>query len=60
MCRWREDGALSYLHQYAAEAAWKEDSRRFPNGEGFTRTIGLTMASPVSRVWKGYWQRYDA
>ncbi len=42
-----------YLYQYAAEAARKEDNRRLPNGEAFTRTIGLTMASPVSRTWKG-------
>ena len=47
-----------YLHQYAAEAAWKEDNRRLPNGEAFTHTVGLTMASPVSRTWKGYWQRH--
>lgn len=39
------------------EAAWKEDNRRSPNNEAFTRTIALTMASPVSRTWKGYWQR---
>ena len=26
-----------YLYQYAAEAAWKEDNRRLPNGEAFRR-----------------------
>lgn len=45
-----------YLHQYAAEAAWKEDNRRLPNGEAFTQTVRLAMASPVSRTWKVYWQ----
>ncbi|WP_018044073.1 IS1595 family transposase [Methylobacterium sp. 88A] len=48
-----------YLHQYAAEAAWKEDNRRLPNGMAFAQTIRLTMASPVSRAWKGYWQRHE-
>jgi hypothetical protein len=36
-----------YLHQYAAGAAWKEDHRRLLNGDAFTRTISLRMASPV-------------
>ncbi|TXM70944.1 IS1595 family transposase [Methylobacterium sp. WL69] len=48
-----------YLHQYAAEAAWKEDNRRLPNGMAFAQTIRLTMVSPVSRSWKGYWQRHE-
>jgi transposase-like protein len=46
-----------YLHQYAHEAAWKEDHRRLANGALAARTLGLAMASPVSRVWAGYWQR---
>ena len=46
-----------YLSQYAAEAAWKEDNRRLPNGEAFSRTVRLAMGSPVSRTWKGYWGR---
>lgn len=46
-----------YLHQYACEAAWKEDNRRLPNGAAFNRTVRLAMASPVSRTWKGYWER---
>ncbi len=46
-----------YLYQYAAEAAWKEDNRRLPNGHAFARTVSLAMASPVSRTWKGYWER---
>ena len=46
-----------YLHQYANEAAWKENNRRVDNGGAFTLTLGCAMASPVSRAWKGYWQR---
>ncbi len=46
-----------YLYQFANEAAWKEDHRRLSNGELSYRKLGLAMAHPVSRVWKGYWQR---
>ncbi|WP_046862111.1 IS1595 family transposase [Microvirga massiliensis] len=46
-----------YLYQYANEAAWKEDHRRLPNGSAFTRTLVLALASPISRTFKGYWQR---
>ena len=48
-----------YLHQYAAEAAWKDDNRRQPNGAAYASVIRLAMASGVSRAWKGYWQRHD-
>lgn len=27
------------------------------NGAMTNKIIGLAMASPVSRTWKGYWQR---
>lgn len=46
-----------YLHQYAGEAAWKEDHRREDNGRLAGRVLGLAMAHPVSRNWAGYWQR---
>ena len=46
-----------YLHQYAAHAAWLEDHRRVDNGAIAHRMVGLSMAHPVSRNWKGYWQR---
>lgn len=46
-----------YLHQYANEAAWKEDHRRMDNGALARRTLGLSLGSPVSRQWAGYWQR---
>lgn len=46
-----------YLAQYAHEAAWKEDHRRLSNGAQFSKAVLLALASPVSRAWKGYWQR---
>jgi len=46
-----------YLVAYAGEMAWREDHRRVTNGEQFHRVIAASMAHPVSRVWKGYWQR---
>ena len=48
-----------YLYQYAAEAAWKENNRRLPNGDAFRRTARLALTSPVSRQWKGYWERNE-
>lgn len=49
-----------YLHQYANEAAWKEDHRQTCNGGLAHRALGLALAHPVSREWKGYWQRAAA
>ncbi len=46
-----------YLAQYANHAAWLEDHRRLSNGELAGRLAGLAMKHPVSRDWKGYWQR---
>jgi len=46
-----------YLYQYAGHAAWMEDHRREDNGALCHRAIQLALAHPVSRVWKGYWQR---
>jgi len=47
----------AYLHQYAAHAAWLEDHRRESNGALAGRIIRNAMTAPVSRQWKGYWQR---
>ncbi|MCK5746647.1 MAG: IS1595 family transposase, partial [Oricola sp.] len=49
--------SAQYLHQYAAHAAWLEDHRREPNGALAGRIVRNTMTAPVSREWKGYWQR---
>ncbi len=46
-----------YLHQYANHAAWMEDHRRESNGELTARAIKLALDHPVSREWKGYWNR---
>jgi ISXO2 transposase-like protein len=46
-----------YLHQYAGEAAWKEDHRRLDNGALTIRALRLSLAYPKSRNWCGYWQR---
>ncbi len=46
-----------YLHSYAAEMVWREDNRRISNGEQFGMVVASTLAHPVSRQWKGYWQR---
>ncbi len=46
-----------YLHAYAAHAAWMEDHRRLDNGALANRALGLALAHPISRQWKGYWQR---
>jgi len=48
-----------YLHQYAAEASWREDNRRVANGEQAGLVGIAAMRSRVSRQWKGYWQRAD-
>ena len=46
-----------YLYQYANHAAWMEDHRRLDNGALTYRALGAALTHPVSRVWKGYWQR---
>lgn len=46
-----------HLHAYAAHAAWMEDHRREPNGTLATKALALSLAHPVSRTWKGQWQR---
>ena len=46
-----------YLASYAAEMDWREDNRRVSNGAQFGMMVAASMAHPVSRMWKGYWQR---
>lgn len=46
-----------YLSAYATEMAWREDVRRTSNGGQFVQVVTATMNAPVSRQWKGYWQR---
>lgn len=49
-----------YLEAYAAHAAWLEDHRSESNGTLTDRLIEGALAAPVSRAWKGYWQRRAA
>jgi transposase-like protein len=46
-----------YLGAYAREMAWREDTRRRPNGALHGLATAAALAHPVSRVWAGYWQR---
>jgi transposase-like protein len=49
--------AGKYLAAYASEMAWREDNRRVSNGGQFAQVVSAAMDAPVSRQWKGYWQR---
>jgi len=49
-----------YLASYAAEMDWREDRRRISNGEQFAAIVTAAAKHPVSRQWKGYWQRRAA
>ncbi len=46
-----------YLAAYAGEMAWRENNRRISNGEQYLLATSSALAHPVSRQWKGYWQR---
>lgn len=46
-----------HLHQYANEAAWKEDHRRLANGALAHRALGLALNHSRSRYFAGYWHR---
>jgi hypothetical protein len=46
-----------YLYAYANHAAWCEDNRRNSNGQKAMGLLDNALSSPVSRTWKGYWQR---
>lgn len=47
----------AYLYQYANQAAWLEDNRHKSNGTLAFGLVANALQSPVSRAWKGYWQR---
>ena len=46
-----------YLAAYAGEMTWREDNRRMSNGELYLKVTNATAKHPVSKQWKGYWQR---
>ncbi|MHC5536859.1 IS1595 family transposase [Singulisphaera rosea] len=49
-----------YLAAYAGEMAWREDNRRVSNGEQYLLATHAALTHPVSRQWKGYWQKTSA
>ncbi len=49
--------AGKYLDAYANEMAWRENMRRVSNGDQFMMITTAALDHPVSRKWKGYWQR---
>ncbi len=48
-----------YLGSYAGEMSWREDNRRRSNGELYLAITDAALKHPVSRQWKGYWQRQN-
>ena len=49
-----------YLKAYSEEMAWREDNRRVSSGQQYLMAAEAALRHPVSRVWKGYWQRAAA
>lgn len=45
-----------YLANYANEAAYREDTRRAPNGNIFMDIVAKCAMTRTSRNWCGYWQ----
>lgn len=52
--------AGQYLSAYANEMAWRENNRRVSNGAQYLGVTAAALNAPVSRQWKGYWQRRRA
>jgi transposase-like protein len=52
-------GQFSPQHfpEYAGELAWKRDFAKKPLSDKVMMILSLCLCSPVSRKWKGYWQR---
>jgi len=49
-----------YLGSYASEMAWREDRRRVSNGAQFQNIAATAITHPMSRNWRGYWNRSAA
>jgi transposase-like protein len=47
---------LAHLANYANEAAYREDTRRWSNGEIFDDILTKCAHTPPHRDWSGYWQ----
>ena len=48
--------APKYLDNYANEMAYREDTRRWSNGDIFRDILGKCARVLASRDWCGYWQ----
>ena len=46
-----------YIASYAHEMAWREDNRRVSNGVLYLMAADAALKHPISKQWKGYWQR---
>jgi hypothetical protein len=46
-----------HLSAYVDEMSWREDNRRKRAGELYLTIADAALRHPVSRQWKGYWQR---
>lgn len=49
--------AGQYLLGYANEISWREDRRRYDGQENYNELLRIACQHPISRQWKGYWQR---
>ncbi|MCP4602769.1 MAG: IS1595 family transposase [Proteobacteria bacterium] len=49
-----------FLQRYAFEAAYRSDRRAVDNGSIFAELTEMALNHPVSREWKGYWQKRAA
>lgn len=49
-----------HTQSYTDEMTYREDFRRLSNGEQFLTITAAALHHPVSRKWKGYWQRRKA
>ncbi len=46
-----------FLSAYAAEMAWRENSRRHSTARNYHVLISLALRAPARSPWTGYWQR---
>lgn len=46
-----------YFGAYLQENVWRDNNKRVPKVDQFEGLISAVAAHPVSRQWKGYWQR---
>lgn len=46
-----------YLLRYSHEMAYRSDRRRVDNGRVYAELAEMTLTHPMSRQWKGYWQK---